>query len=196
MFCSRSYDARNLSMAAAIRRNPCKDHCAGGNPCSDLNRVNRTGQGCWCDAGAVRGLGNAALTLAQIERLCLLSPTLSSTSWKRGRRFFDAQPRASLADSLCPGLLYVVPTGLQMARRTRDRRVREQSRRRADSRGSRTCRTCQTSRTDAPLVLPCSPLSPLYGLRRDQRVPMPTLWTVWKSLPSVLMLGAMMISVS
>ena len=29
-----------------------------------------------------------------------------------------------------------------------------------------------------------------------QRVPMPTLWTVWKSLPSVLMLGAMMISVS
>ena len=28
------------------------------------------------------------------------------------------------------------------------------------------------------------------------RVPMPTLCTVWKSLPSVLMLGAMMISVS
>ena len=27
-------------------------------------------------------------------------------------------------------------------------------------------------------------------------VPMPTLWRVWNSLPSVLMLGAMMISVS
>ena len=26
--------------------------CAGGNPCLDLNRVRRSGQGCWFDAGA------------------------------------------------------------------------------------------------------------------------------------------------
>ncbi len=41
-----------------------------------------------------------------------------------------------------------------------------------------------------------SPVKPSRTGQVDHLVPMPTFCTVWKSLPSVLMLGAMMISVS